>query len=95
MTRLIVVLCLIIALSALPQANAKHSATAATTSSLSVFEEVMHGRRLAEKSSREECEAVDKCVMCTTSDSNKYPICKETGRRQRFECTHLIDRGEF
>eukprot|EP00980_Cylindrotheca_fusiformis_P001539 scaffold350_cov133-Cylindrotheca_fusiformis.AAC.10 len=35
----------------------------------------------------EHCEAVGKCEMCTSSDLWDSPICKETGRRQKFLCS--------
>lgn len=35
----------------------------------------------------DQCEAVGKCEMCTSSDLRAVPICKDTGRMQKLHCT--------
>jgi hypothetical protein len=54
------------------------------------------GRRSAaeEKSLREECNPVEKCEMCTYSDQKSYPACKQSGRKQKFECVIFDDDGK-
>ena len=52
-------------------------------------------RSMGEDSSGEECNAVDKCEMCSFSDQKAIPACKETGRMQKFECVQVGgDNGE-
>lgn len=57
------------------------------------FERIV--RRLAAKDDvskpKEECKAVEECGMCTFGDQKMYPVCRETGRRQRYECTTVTE----
>lgn len=57
------------------------------------FERIV--RRLAAKDDaskpKEECKAVEECVLCTFGDQKAYPVCKEMGRRQRYECTTVTE----
>jgi hypothetical protein len=47
-----------------------------------------------EEDPREECTPKEKCEMCTFSDQKATPACKETGRRQKFECIRYEGDGE-
>jgi hypothetical protein len=42
----------------------------------------------------EECNAREKCQMCTFSDQKAIPACKETGRMQKFVCITRDEDGE-
>ena len=57
------------------------------------FERIV--RRLAAKEDdskpKEECEALEECGMCTFGDQEMYSGCKETGRKQRYECTTVTE----
>jgi hypothetical protein len=56
---------------------------------------VVHRAIAAEEEGlREECTPKEKCEMCTFSDQKSTPACKETGRRQKFECIRDEADGE-
>jgi hypothetical protein len=70
----------------------KNAIDATPTTDVS-FERIV--RRLAAKDDasipKEECKAIEECEMCTFGDQKMYPLCKETGRRQRYECTTVTE----
>lgn len=41
------------------------------------------------------CEPVEECEMCTFSDQKSMSACKETGRKQKMECTAVDGDREF
>ena len=54
------------------------------------------GESVGEGSSvHEECNPVGVCEMCTFSDQKTYPVCEETGRKQRYECTTILNEGKL
>lgn len=49
----------------------------------------------AEMVGRRDCKPVDPCEMCTFSDQKSIPSCKETGRKQKMECTAFDGDGKL
>jgi hypothetical protein len=42
----------------------------------------------------DQCQSAGKCEMCTSSDLRASPACKETGRRQKFQCSFDDSNGK-
>lgn len=41
------------------------------------------------ESPSEQCHPISECEMCTSSDQKTIDACKETGRKQKFECSPI------
>lgn len=56
----------------------------------------MVNRRLerAEAVGIQDCKQIDKCEMCTFSEQKSILACKETGRKEKMECTFFDGDGK-
>ena len=66
-----------------------------TGSSVSPLVSIGHRRLETNKMALlEVCKPLEKCEMCTFTDQKSIPSCKETGRKQKMECTAFDGDGK-